>query len=123
MELKTRKSTAAPKVASEKVKKSEYSIDWKKTKEFYDRNDKIELKGGRSVALKIIEKVKSDKFQKQYGCIPTAFREGTFPKMKTTELAAYLRFGCVSTRFVEKILNPCELSDQLVDHLSFAKNG
>lgn len=100
MELKTRKSEAAPEISSEKVKKSEFSIDWMKTKEFYDKNDKIELKGGRSVALKIIEKVKSDKFQKQYGCVPTAFREGTFPKMKTTELAAYLRFGCVSTREV-----------------------
>ena len=100
MELRKTKSRPAPEVPTEKIPKSKYSIDWKRTMNFYDTNDKIELKGGRSIALEIIEKVKTDKFQKQYGCVPTAFREGTFPKMKTTELAAYLRFGCVSSRYM-----------------------
>lgn len=67
----------------------EYSKD--KLDSLYKSNEKVPIKGGRQQALSILSKM--EKF-KNYA------KDRNEPNKKTTQLSAYLKFGCVSIREV-----------------------
>lgn len=64
---------------------------------YYERNEAIEQKGGRQIALEILEKMKKGGFRKYK-------KDRDYPaKDATTKLGAYLKFGCVSIRETFKV--------------------
>lgn len=58
---------------------------------FYEENKDVNVHGGRKLALKILKSIKNFK---EYN------KERDIPKIHTTHLSAYIKFGCVSIREV-----------------------
>ena len=78
------------KYLSNKTKlKTKYNYDIDKLKEFYDYNENIAQNGGRIIAL---DKLKNLKDFNDYNA------KRDFLDYKTTNLSAYLNFGCISIR-------------------------
>jgi len=71
--------------------KTKYEIDMKKIKTFYEENENIHIHGGRTNAMKILHNMK--KF-KDYDKTRNTLH------IETTNLSAYLKFGCISIREV-----------------------
>lgn len=69
--------------------KTKYEIDAKKIKTFYEENENIHIHGGRINAMKILHNMK--KF-KDYD------KTRNYLHIETTNLSAYLKFGCISIR-------------------------
>ncbi len=69
--------------------KTKYEIDKNKIDNFYEYNDKIHIHGGRDSALKILNNINNFKtYEKTRNTL----------SIPTTNLSAYLKFGCVSIR-------------------------
>jgi deoxyribodipyrimidine photo-lyase len=77
------------KIKTVKHSKTKYEIDMKKIKTFYEENENIHIHGGRSNAMKILNNIK--KF-KDYD------KTRNYLHIETTNLSAYLKFGCISIR-------------------------
>ena len=73
----------------EKSFKGEFVLD--NMEQFYKENDQIEVHGGRTEGLKILDNMKK---WKDYG------KKRDFVSYPTTKLSAYNKFGCVSIREV-----------------------
>lgn len=75
--------------------KTSYEISINKLKSFYKHNDLIHVHGGRNNALKILNNVSSfGRYKKNRNIL----------HLNTTNLSAYLKFGCVSIREAYNIL-------------------
>jgi deoxyribodipyrimidine photo-lyase len=73
----------------DKYAKTKYEIDTHKMKSFYIHNDLIHVHGGRDNALKILKQISDyDHYENTRNIL----------SMETTNLSAYLKFGCVSIR-------------------------
>ena len=73
------------------IKQNEYYFDFKNAKDFYEYNDKINVRGGRKPALKILANI--GKFKNYDKC-------RNMVNYKTTQLSAYNKFSTVSIREV-----------------------
>ena len=83
------RDTTTKKIKNAKHTKTKYEIDMKKIKTFYEENENIHIHGGRYYAMKILNN--TTKF-KDYD------KTRNFLHINTTNLSAYLKFGCVSIR-------------------------
>ena len=79
------------KVKNTKKCKTKFSIDNKKINTFYKENKNINVNGGRKEALKILNNIIE---HKNYG------KTRNILSIETTQLSAYIKFGCVSIREV-----------------------
>jgi len=76
-------------IKNAKHTKTKYEIETKKIKTFYEENEHIHIHGGRINAMKILHNMK--KF-KDYD------KTRNYLHIETTNLSAYLKFGCISIR-------------------------
>lgn len=60
-----------------------------KLEDFYEKNDKLWVNGGRSEALKYLSKIKN---MKEYN------KSRNLLELETTNLSAYIKYGCLSIR-------------------------
>lgn len=73
------------------AKNLKYQIPIEKLNDFYNKNEKINVNGGRKLAVKILKTIKNQKdYNKLRGLC----------SYKSTHLSAYIKFGCVSIREV-----------------------
>ena len=84
-------------------------LEYDKLDSLYENNDKINVHGGRKLALKILDSIEN---QKDYNEMRSQ------PNYKTTHLSAYLKFGCLSIRevyhtFLKKLGKSNDLIKQL----------
>ena len=91
------------------AKNLKYQIPIEKLNDFYNKNEKINVNGGRKLAIKILKNIKDQKdYNKLRGLCG----------YKSTHLSAYIKFGCVSIRevyhtFVKELGKPNDLVKQL----------
>ena len=90
--------------------KTKYAIDKSKLSKFYEENENIHIHGGRDNALKILHKINN---YKDYEDTRNVMH------LDTTNLSAYLKFGCISIReayhyFVDKLGKKHPLVRQLI---------
>jgi deoxyribodipyrimidine photo-lyase len=71
-----------------KSPKTKYKIDKSKLEKFYKYNEHIHIHGGRDNALKNLHKIEGSKYEKNRNTL----------HISTTNLSAYLKFGCISIR-------------------------
>lgn len=89
--------------------KLQYSYNYKKLGKFYDNNEDINVNGGRTLALQILKNISN---QKNYN------KERSLCAYKSTQLSAYIKFGCVSIREVfHKFLNTLGPNNDLIKQL------
>jgi len=89
--------------------KNKFKISIKDTGEFYKHNPNNNVKGGRKAAQKILDYMKDFK---NYG------KERDNLNYETTQLSAYLKFGCISIREVyHKMKKTLGLSHSLIRQL------
>ena len=75
--------------------KTKYEINMTKINSFYEENENINVHGGRKEALKILRSIgKYKSYGKSRNLLP----------IETTQLSAYIKFGCVSIREVFHIM-------------------
>lgn len=90
--------------------KTKYIIDKSKLSKFYEENKNIHIHGGRDNALNILHKINNFKnYEKTRNTL----------HITTTNLSAYLKFGCISIReayhyFVDKLGKKHPLVRQLI---------
>jgi deoxyribodipyrimidine photo-lyase len=72
--------------------RTSYEISINKLKSFYKYNDLIHVHGGRNNALKILNNVSTSHLGNKYD------KTRNMLNINTTNLSAYLKFGCVSIR-------------------------
>lgn len=97
------------KIKNTKKCKTKYEVNYKKIDTFYEKNNNINVHGGRKNALTILNNI--TKFKK-YG------NERNILEIETTQLSAYIKFGCVSIREVFYIFkNELGLNHDLIKQL------
>lgn len=87
---KPEKITNSSNFLSKQIKVS-IELPIEKIEEFYEENKEIYVHGGREEALKHLENIKN---------LGNYENSRDFPEFQTTNLSAYLKFGCVSIREV-----------------------
>lgn len=112
--IKFTKSNVIPKKTNfrnNRIKKIKGNFSFKKTEKLYKNNNFINLHGGRKNGLKQLNKIK---LQKEYNNT----RNSLNPNNKTTELSAYIKFGCISIREVyRKIIKTLGSDNQLINQI------
>lgn len=102
--LKTLKKSPNPKTSKIKFAKAIGNFTFTKASKLYTSNNEINLHGGRTNGLKQMSKIKN---QKQYNKTRNDLDK------QTSELSAFIKFGCISIRevywYIRKHLGPSNL--------------